>query len=225
MLSQADAEISGGRKEKHAKTIDIAQEEVCTCLSLYLYYRLHKVWHSKLTFEQTWFILLLISLELIQQKFETSVESKFGYGRMEAFCKELEKDEEMKNLKIQKKRLKRKNKQKKKREQKTEKCVSDTNDNLEDYCGAVQAHDCALQDSNESSFHFKSTLLGMLKQKTCDCSHDSLSNDLDLTKDEILEFEKNRSEIESQRVKLRDHLKQKFNDYVVASIQQNKDTE
>lgn len=219
MLTLADAEITGGRKERHAKTIDIAQEEVCTCLSLYLYYRLHKVWHTKQTFEQTWFTLLSLSLELIFQNFEMSIEKKFGLGRMEAFCSELEKEAEMKNLKIEKKRLKRKNKQKKKKEQKGDvKTLSEVGDQE---CSGD--HNCQISEHRENS-SFSFSLLRMLNDgKHCTHGDQCPDVELELTNDEILEFEKNRQEIDAQRTKLRDKLKQNFNDYVVASGQRYKD--
>jgi len=225
ILTQADAEVTGGKKERHAKTIDIAQEEVCTCMSLYLYYRLHKVWHTKLTFEQTWLTLLLLSVEAVVQKFETSTEQKFGVGRMEAFCQELEHDEEMKNLKLEKKRLKRRNKQKKKREQKSDnKNILEVNETPEDDCENGD-HDCSFS-GNFKDPGFSYLLVKMLQDgMQCDCVNDDedILPDLQPTPTEIRDFEENRAMIDAQRTKLRNKLKQNFNDYVVNSTKQVKD--
>ncbi|KAG7240946.1 hypothetical protein INR49_026174 [Caranx melampygus] len=55
LLGRAEPEFAGGyeRRERHAKTIDIAQEEVLTCLGIHLYERLHRIWQKLRAEEQT----------------------------------------------------------------------------------------------------------------------------------------------------------------------------
>uniref|UniRef100_H2ZF83 Gametogenetin-binding protein 2 n=1 Tax=Ciona savignyi TaxID=51511 RepID=H2ZF83_CIOSA len=112
MLMQAHGEMEGGRKERHAKTTDIAQEEVCTCIALYLHQRLHKLWHQKLTHEQTWLTLCYIGIEACRQNFEIAVQDKIGMGQ--ALCDEIELADKAKESKLEKKRLKKKRQKKKK---------------------------------------------------------------------------------------------------------------
>ena len=39
LISRAEAEIQGSRRERHAKSLDMAQEEILTCLGIYLFER------------------------------------------------------------------------------------------------------------------------------------------------------------------------------------------
>ncbi|CAK8690251.1 unnamed protein product [Clavelina lepadiformis] len=218
MLTQADTEMIGTRKERHAKTIDIAQEEVCTCLALHLYQRLHRVWHQKLTYEQTWLTLLYLGIEAIRQNFEMYIEEKIGIGRMEALCEELEQAEKDKELKLQKKRMRRK-RQKKKKEQKH----IGVEENLQTLTQNDELSNSEPKKllvppnipSCDSKFHL--CLLDMLNnQRECDCSTDAKSDEEssnELTKEEILEFERNRSQIDMQRIRLRERIRQDFENF------------
>lgn len=60
------------RRERHAKTIDIAQEEVLTCLGIHLYERLHKIWQKLRAEEQTWQILFHLGIDALRKGFEAS---------------------------------------------------------------------------------------------------------------------------------------------------------
>lgn len=58
------------RRERHAKTIDIAQEEVLTCLGIHLYERLHRIWQKLRAEEQTWQILFHLGIDALRKSFE-----------------------------------------------------------------------------------------------------------------------------------------------------------
>lgn len=58
------------RRERHAKTIDIAQEEVLTCLGIHLYERLHRIWQKLRAEEQTWQILFHLGVDALRKSFE-----------------------------------------------------------------------------------------------------------------------------------------------------------
>lgn len=58
------------RRERHAKTIDVAQEEVLTCLGIHLYERLHKIWQKLRAEEQTWQILFHLGIDALRKRFE-----------------------------------------------------------------------------------------------------------------------------------------------------------
>lgn len=58
------------RRERHAKTIDIAQEEVLTCLGIHLYERLHRIWQKLRAEEQTWQILFHLGIDALRKGFE-----------------------------------------------------------------------------------------------------------------------------------------------------------
>ena len=60
------------RRERHAKTLDIAQEEVLTCLGIHLYERLYKIQQKLKAEEQTWQILLYLGMEALRKSFDVS---------------------------------------------------------------------------------------------------------------------------------------------------------
>ncbi|TKS83606.1 Gametogenetin-binding protein 2 [Collichthys lucidus] len=122
LLGRAEPEFAGGyeRRERHAKTIDIAQEEVLTCLGIHLYERLHRIWQKLRAEEQTWQILFHLGIDALRKSFEMAVEKMQGISRLEQFVEELSEEERAKELKQEKKRQKRKNRRKNKYEQETE---------------------------------------------------------------------------------------------------------
>ncbi|KAL6099099.1 ggnbp2 [Pungitius sinensis] len=116
LLGRAEPEFAGGyeRRERHAKTIDIAQEEVLTCLGIHLYERLHRIWQKLRAEEQTWQILFHLGIDALRKSFEMAVEKMQGFSRLEQFVEELSEEERVKELKQEKKRQKRKNRRKNK---------------------------------------------------------------------------------------------------------------
>ncbi|KAK9536185.1 hypothetical protein VZT92_005992 [Zoarces viviparus] len=116
LLGRAEPEFAGGyeRRERHAKTIDIAQEEVLTCLGIHLYERLHRIWQKLRAEEQTWQILFHLGIDTLRRSFEMAVEKMQGISRLEQFVEELSEEERAKELKQEKKRQKRKNRRKNK---------------------------------------------------------------------------------------------------------------
>lgn len=58
------------RRERHAKTLDIAQEEVLTCLGSYLYVRFNRLLQKIKLEEQTWQQLSYIGICCLRQNFE-----------------------------------------------------------------------------------------------------------------------------------------------------------
>uniref|UniRef100_A0A3Q3JUY2 Gametogenetin-binding protein 2 n=1 Tax=Monopterus albus TaxID=43700 RepID=A0A3Q3JUY2_MONAL len=116
LLGRAEPEFAGGyeRRERHAKTIDIAQEEVLTCLGIHLYERLHRIWQKLRAEEQTWQILFHLGIDALRKSFEMAVEKMQGISRLEQFVEELSEEERAKELKQERKRQKRKNRRKNK---------------------------------------------------------------------------------------------------------------
>ncbi|KAG2459024.1 GGNB2 protein, partial [Polypterus senegalus] len=114
LLGRAEPEFAGGRRERHAKTIDIAQEEVLTCLGIHLYERLHRIWQKLRAEEQTWQMLFYLGVDALRKSFEMAVEKVQGISRLEQLCEELSEEERVRELKQEKKRQKRKNRRKNK---------------------------------------------------------------------------------------------------------------
>ncbi|CAG0914439.1 unnamed protein product [Notodromas monacha] len=126
LIARAEPELMGnnletGRRERHAKTIEIAQEEVLTCLGICLYERLHKIQQRTCEEELTWELLFCISLEVLQKNFELAVEKKLGISQLELICQEMEREEQEKQQRKEQKRLRKKQK-KQLREKKPNEC-------------------------------------------------------------------------------------------------------
>ncbi|XP_029467515.1 gametogenetin-binding protein 2 isoform X1 [Rhinatrema bivittatum] len=114
LLGRAEPEFAGGRRERHAKTIDIAQEEVLTCLGIHLYERLHRIWQKLRAEEQTWQMLFYLGIDALRKSFEMAVEKVQGISRLEQLCEQFLEEERVQELKQEKKRQKRKNRRKNK---------------------------------------------------------------------------------------------------------------
>ena len=50
--------------------MDVAQEEVLTCLGVHLYERLHRVWQKLRAEEQTWQMLFYLGVDALRRNFE-----------------------------------------------------------------------------------------------------------------------------------------------------------
>lgn len=103
---------SGG--ERHAKTLEIAQGEVITCLGLCVYERLHRIQMRLKEEETTCQVLAAIAIDALNRKFQVSVEVKRGISKLELLCKEITKEELAKQQRKDQKKLKRKKRKERK---------------------------------------------------------------------------------------------------------------
>lgn len=107
LMCKAEPELRGSRREKHAKTIDVAQEEVLICIGVCLYERLHRISQRTKEEEQTWQLMFYLCVECIRMNFELRVEKKLGISQLEIVCEEIELAELAKQQKREHKRQKR----------------------------------------------------------------------------------------------------------------------
>ncbi|XP_057295677.1 gametogenetin-binding protein 2-like [Hydractinia symbiolongicarpus] len=121
LIGRAEPELAGGRRERHARTIDIAQEEVLTCLGIHLWERLHRLWQKLRAEEQTWQMLFYLGVEALRKGFETAVEEKQGISQLELVVKEISDAEKAKEQRKENKRLKKKKRKEIKAKQNEEK--------------------------------------------------------------------------------------------------------
>ncbi|KAK7925681.1 hypothetical protein WMY93_007991 [Mugilogobius chulae] len=164
LLSRAEPEFSGDyeRRERHAKTIDIAQEEVLTCIGLFY-----------------------LGIDTLRKSFEISVEKLEGISRLEQFFEELSEEERAKELKLEKKRQKKKNRRKNKlcgeiAEQEAEngKRVPDVGsvESMESYCHGCENH---YEDENRQdrmSVNENISYRCMVNAKQDSSSHSNISD-------------------------------------------------
>lgn len=90
--------------------MEIAQEEVLTCVGICIYDRLHRIYLRLREEEFTCRVLAASAVEALCRKFETFVEKKRGISRLELLCEEISKAEHAKQLRKEMKKLKKKRK-------------------------------------------------------------------------------------------------------------------
>ena len=66
LIARAESEIQDNRRERHAKTLDLAQEEILTCIGIYLFERFDKIYRTMRSEEQTCQLLFYISIECLR---------------------------------------------------------------------------------------------------------------------------------------------------------------
>ena len=103
----AEPELSGLRQERHAKTIEIAQKEVLTCIGLALFDRFQRIQQKLREAEQTCDLLFLTLLKTLRMSLDLAAEKKRGIGDLELLCEELEKEEKKKEGKRERKKARR----------------------------------------------------------------------------------------------------------------------
>ncbi|OWF44311.1 gametogenetin-binding protein 2-like [Mizuhopecten yessoensis] len=140
LIGRAEPELAGGsRRDRHAKTLDIAQEEVLTCLGIHIYDRLHRIWQKLKAEEQTWQILFYLGVDALKKSFEMALERKQGISNLELMCEEILEEERAKEQKREQKRQKRKKKKAKSNQLVLEKenCAEDPEEETHCECDKV----------------------------------------------------------------------------------------
>lgn len=114
LITRAEPELLGSFRERHAKTLEIAQEEVLICLGICLYERLHRISLRLREEEGTCQILAAVAIDALHRKFETSVERKCGVTKLELLYEEITKEEAAKQQRKEQKKLRRRKKKERK---------------------------------------------------------------------------------------------------------------
>lgn len=110
------------RRERHAKTLEIAQEEVLTCLGICMYERLHRIFMRMREEECTCQVFAAVAVDALCRSFETAVELKQGITQLELFYAELDREEQQKQIRREQKKLKKKRKKERMSEEIKERC-------------------------------------------------------------------------------------------------------
>lgn len=144
LISRAEPELMGNRRERHAKTIEIAQEEVLTCLGICVYERLHRIQLRIREEQYTCQVLAAAAIDGLARRFETAIEVKQGFTKLDQFYNEFSKKE--------KKTQKRKRLRKQKRSQKKETIPILLVSRMSSPC--CDADDCSCVDVDEEEIDF-----------------------------------------------------------------------
>ena len=110
LIEMAEPELSGLRQERHAKTLEIAQKEVLTCIGICLYERFQRIQQRLREGQQACDLLFYVALQSLKHSFEMAFESKQGISDLEKLCQEFDEEDRKKQVKAQKKRDKKKKK-------------------------------------------------------------------------------------------------------------------
>nr|CAD7423459.1 unnamed protein product [Timema monikensis] len=112
LITRAEPELIG--RERHAKTMETAQEEVLTCLGLCIYDRLYKI-HTRLREEHSICqVLAAVAVETLCRNFEMAVDVKRGVSQLELLYEQITKEEIAKQHRKEHKKQKRRRRKEKK---------------------------------------------------------------------------------------------------------------
>ena len=78
-IARAEPEIQGSHRERHVKSLDIAEEEIFTCLGIYLFERFDKILRTMKSEEQAWQYLYCIAIDCCRMSMKT-IEGVGGEG-------------------------------------------------------------------------------------------------------------------------------------------------
>ena len=123
LFNRAAPELLGGgsdasRRDRHAKTIEIAQEEVLTCIGICLFERLHRIQQRRCEEELSWDILFCVAVDALKKRFYQALEEKQGISQLELLCQEISQQEEKSKERKERLKVKKKNRKQRQRENK-----------------------------------------------------------------------------------------------------------
>jgi len=113
LIHKAETEINGSylkQRERHAKTLEVAQKEILTCIGMIVYERLKKIYVSLREEERACQVLAAIGVHALSRSFNSAVESKQGISNLELCYQEISRAEKAKELKREQRKLKKKKK-------------------------------------------------------------------------------------------------------------------
>ncbi|XP_065072751.1 LOW QUALITY PROTEIN: gametogenetin-binding protein 2-like [Ochlerotatus camptorhynchus] len=118
LIKRAEPELSGRNsrhRERHAKTLEIAQEEVLTCIGMCLYERLRRISVCLREEENACQVLAAVAVHALCRSFDMAVENKQGISNLELLYEEISREERSKELKKEQKKLKKRKKRNEKK--------------------------------------------------------------------------------------------------------------
>jgi hypothetical protein len=89
LIERAEPELSGNQMERHAKSMEIAQEEVLTCLGVHLHDRFFRIQQKLKVEDKSWQLLFAIGTEGLRRNLEAAFERHRGNMSIDLICREL----------------------------------------------------------------------------------------------------------------------------------------
>ncbi|KAH8264266.1 hypothetical protein KR038_005614 [Drosophila bunnanda] len=147
LIKRAEPEVNGSYsklRERHAKTLEIAQEEVLTCVGMIMYERLRRIYVNLREEERACQVLAAVGVHALCRSFDTFVEQKQGISNLELLYQEISRAERAKQLKREQKKLKKKKKKDEKKNMLHRQC-EDTEANESDEEAEEQEEDESME--------------------------------------------------------------------------------
>ncbi|XP_012176489.1 gametogenetin-binding protein 2-like isoform X3 [Bombus affinis] len=213
LMGRIQPELMG--RERHAKTLEIAQEEVLTCLAMCVAERLHRI-HRRLREEETVCkVLAAVAVDALSRNFQMAVEVKQGISQLELLYEELTREEIAKQQRREKLRLKRKKKKERRYEIEEKENTCDCSSKKQSGSSDTP---CACGDSKPTTQNIDQHKLQVLDPKnkgppTCKCpdcvkkSKSGISRSQNQTQ---LAFPKKSSNMQKNTIKKHSELKTKI---------------
>uniref|UniRef100_U5EZT6 Gametogenetin-binding protein 2-like n=1 Tax=Corethrella appendiculata TaxID=1370023 RepID=U5EZT6_9DIPT len=113
LIKRAEPELNGSNsrhRERHAKTLEIAQEEVLTCIGMCIYERLRRIHVCLREEENACQVLAAVAVHALCRSFDMAVENKQGISNLELLYEEISREERTKEQKKEQKKLKKRKK-------------------------------------------------------------------------------------------------------------------
>lgn len=112
LIKRAEPEIIGSHsrhRERHAKTMEIAQEEVLTCIGMCLFNRLKRIQQCLKEEENACQVLAAVSVHALCRSFDMAVENKQGVN-LELIYDEISREDRIKEEQQKKRKIKKRKK-------------------------------------------------------------------------------------------------------------------
>ncbi|XP_050310131.1 gametogenetin-binding protein 2-like isoform X2 [Anthonomus grandis grandis] len=163
LINRAEPELLG--RERHAKTLEIAQEEVLTCLGICMYERLHRVYMKVREEERTCQLFAAVAVHTLNRSFETVIEKVRGISQLELLYEEFAREEQAKQKHKEAKKIRRKRRKGKMSE----------GDEKEENCCGIGEKGCSCSPVSIGGGGKEVTTCEE-EEEECDCSSEELDD-------------------------------------------------
>lgn len=177
LIKRAEPELNGSNsrhRERHAKTLEIAQEEVLTCIGMCIYERLRRIYMCLKEEEYACQVLGAVAVHALSRNFDIAVEKKRGISNLELLYEEISRADRVKEQRKEQKKLKKKQKKSEKRNlssrchncepQPVPACVCSSDEHDEE-----DVDDSDHQDVNEIHHHHPNDQLSSIRNQLVFC--------------------------------------------------------
>jgi hypothetical protein len=159
LIKRAEPEIIGSHsrhRERHAKTMEIAQEEVLTCIGMCIYNRLKKVQQCVKEEENACQVLAAVAVHALCRSFDMAVENKRGVNVDLIYNEISRKENQLKKRKMKKR--KKRNDNKKQKDDDDQDSFNCEPEPVPDKCDCTSDENCQAHQHEEEEEDFEQVL-------------------------------------------------------------------